>query len=692
MVGLGAWFAGVSMRRLPRLLRILVSGALVASSASTGTLAAVTWASAAQPGDRALTPCTPTTGFDLCRRITFSGGDQTFTVPAGVTSLDVRLWGAGGGGHAGTASDAWNSAGGGGYTTGRVAVTPGQLLTVTVGRGGVAKSTAATYGGGGTSLFGASGGGMSALWSGSAGTAANALLIAGGGGGAPAASRQAGGSGGGGGACGPGTVPDTDSGGGGGSGYIGGAGVSNGATTAGGAGTQSGPGASAGKTDPLYTAKIGDGGASTASGGNGEAVIQWVGDRILVSKTAGAGPSGVNAGSALTYQVTAVNADTVAATVNLSDDLSGVLGNATYNNDASAALWTGTTSNTGAAQPTYAASKVSWSGTLNPGQRVVLVYSVAVNRSAPVGTALTNQVSAAASNCRQGSADTACTTSTKIASPAATCDGIAYVVNGGSMYALNLATGVQTRIGATSASSIGYSRLTGTVWGVKSGTAGTLYEYNPTTNRETSVPVKTNPVTGASNGAGEAGTVSLDGRLYYDLSNFGKDVTVIDIDRSSPLFATVVSKFSLNDWLAWGDDADFHPVDGYLCGTYDTDIRRIDITRGGRTIEKVSTGTVLRSGSVLFDSVGDLYTIAGSDLYEVDLSASRPDRPIPGAEIPAQRKVTPSAVATDAAGCLKAQNYGDAPDTYKTLAASGGPVHDTVAGLRWVRRSRGCSR
>ena len=43
-------------------------------------------------------PCTPSAGFDACVRITHEGANQTFTVPDGVDELDVKLWGAGGGG------------------------------------------------------------------------------------------------------------------------------------------------------------------------------------------------------------------------------------------------------------------------------------------------------------------------------------------------------------------------------------------------------------------------------------------------------------------------------------------------------------------------------------------------------------------------------------------------------------------
>jgi len=64
----------------------------------------------------------------------FTGSDQSWTVPSGVSSVVFHLIGAGGGGVplAGTYGDG----GGGGYARGSYAVTAGQVLTVIVGGGG----------------------------------------------------------------------------------------------------------------------------------------------------------------------------------------------------------------------------------------------------------------------------------------------------------------------------------------------------------------------------------------------------------------------------------------------------------------------------------------------------------------------------------------------------------------------------
>lgn len=59
-----------------------------------------------------------------------SGATSTFTVPAGVTSLLVKIWGGGGG--SGSTGYATAAGGGGGYISGYVDVTPGQQFTVNV--------------------------------------------------------------------------------------------------------------------------------------------------------------------------------------------------------------------------------------------------------------------------------------------------------------------------------------------------------------------------------------------------------------------------------------------------------------------------------------------------------------------------------------------------------------------------------
>lgn len=113
-----------------------------------------------------------------------TGGDQTFTVPTGVTHIYVKMWGAGGGnGRAG----GWSygaDAGGGGHSRGLIPVTAGENLTIKVGVGGRTVVYGTAYGGGAGAVntsdtsYGGQGGGGSYIFRGG-----TPLLIAGGGGG-----------------------------------------------------------------------------------------------------------------------------------------------------------------------------------------------------------------------------------------------------------------------------------------------------------------------------------------------------------------------------------------------------------------------------------------------------------------------------------------------------------------------------
>lgn len=89
-------------------------------------------------------------GFGNVQYFTSSG---TFTVPNGVTRVQLQLWGGGGGG-GGALNGAAAGGGGGGYTEGIFTVTPGQAIVATIGAGGAAGNGTPTAGGtGGSSVF-----------------------------------------------------------------------------------------------------------------------------------------------------------------------------------------------------------------------------------------------------------------------------------------------------------------------------------------------------------------------------------------------------------------------------------------------------------------------------------------------------------------------------------------------------------
>ena len=77
----------------------------------------------------------------------YTGAVETWTVPAGVTSINVVANGAQGGATVGVAGGGGVAAGGGRVTT-TVAVTPGNVLNIFVGQSG-SSSTGGYNGGGG---------------------------------------------------------------------------------------------------------------------------------------------------------------------------------------------------------------------------------------------------------------------------------------------------------------------------------------------------------------------------------------------------------------------------------------------------------------------------------------------------------------------------------------------------------------
>jgi uncharacterized repeat protein (TIGR01451 family) len=122
-------------------------------------------------------------------------------------------------------------------------------------------------------------------------------------------------------------------------------------------------------------------------------------------------------GKVVSYSITVTNTGQVAfgATdvASFSDDLTNVLKNASYNEDA----------NHGA---TYAAPKLSWSGLLPVGATTTVTYSVTLNQGAPTGTVLHNVVTTPSdpagtvSNCLSPSSDPSCVADVTIAAVSVT--------------------------------------------------------------------------------------------------------------------------------------------------------------------------------------------------------------------------------------------------------------------------------
>lgn len=282
----------------------------------TGTVAltSLPQAASATPVD-----CTPEATYTTCKQFNYTGSDQTFTVPSGVTQLKVEAWAGGGGGsdYVGAATE-WNVSGAaGGYATAVVNVSSTASLVIVVGGGGqIARSASPSsvtpvYGGGGIAgapdSRSASGGGMSAVYT----TSSAPQLIAGGGGGGTggidtntAATASASGGGGGGGLNGH-DAPDSSWGGGGGTLTSGGAAASdpgscasvqtNGIHEAGGSVQNGGTGGAPTASPPTWAGAGGGGGYFGGGGGR----CYDNGNLSVWPQGSGGGGSGFLGGSAV---------------------------------------------------------------------------------------------------------------------------------------------------------------------------------------------------------------------------------------------------------------------------------------------------------------------------------------------------------------------------------------------------------
>lgn len=152
----------------------------------------------------------------------------------------------------------------------------------------------------------------------------------------------------------------------------------------------------------------GIGGSCEPGSTNPECSVSLPGPRLALAKTQST--DSVLAGDTVTYTVTVTNvgdADyTTASPAAFTDDLSAVLDDATYNDDA----------NNGA---TVTGAVLSWTGPLAAGATTTITYSVTVDAPLRGDRVLTNVVSTPptiASNCVIGSTDADCTTTARVAS------------------------------------------------------------------------------------------------------------------------------------------------------------------------------------------------------------------------------------------------------------------------------------
>ncbi|HEY3670644.1 MAG TPA: putative Ig domain-containing protein [Acidimicrobiia bacterium] len=168
-----------------------------------------------------------------------------------------------------------------------------------------------------------------------------------------------------------------------------------------GTGTLSGTPTTVGSSS--FTVSVIDANGLTAS----KSVTLVIGAGPLVITKSASGSSSV-AGGTVAYTITVTNTGPTTWTgATLTDPLTGVLDDATYNANATASG--GTVS--------YAAPAVTWSGNIAAGASVTIGYSVTVNNPDVGNKVLTDTVSSTTlgTNCAAGSGDARCSTTVNIA-------------------------------------------------------------------------------------------------------------------------------------------------------------------------------------------------------------------------------------------------------------------------------------
>lgn len=204
----------------------------------------------------------------------YTGAEQLWVVPAGITSVTLECWGAQGG-VAGTTNP--NQVGGkGGYAKGDLAVTPGETLRIYVGKTGSAFARISVFGGGGKGGYGPTaaddgggGGGASDVRQGGS-ALGDRKIVAGGGGGAGQGGSDGGVGGAGGGTS--GTAGHTPNAGAGGTASAGGAAGSGGSAGGSGVGGNGGGNSDSRPNNPSGGGGAGGGYFGGGGGGGGDGI------------------------------------------------------------------------------------------------------------------------------------------------------------------------------------------------------------------------------------------------------------------------------------------------------------------------------------------------------------------------------------------------------------------------------------
>jgi hypothetical protein len=277
----------------------------------------------------------PPTTYNGKQVFSYAGGNQTFSVPSYVTSIFVKMWGAGGG------SGYEGSGGSGAYASGYMTVTASSTLTVVVGGGGITGQSSGSAGGfGGGAASGASsngteynggGGGRSSVQI----TSGQDYATAGGGGGGGCLFYNTYSSGGGGGATTGTQGYDANTG------AAGTGGGKGGTTAAGGAGGSANTvGTAASST--LYTYTGGAGGSNSYGGGGGGGGYYGGGGGSGCTGSSGANShnGGGGGGSSFTTNLTSVT-NTAGTTVAGNDNQASAPNNTDVDYNSSSSIGVG---------------------------------------------------------------------------------------------------------------------------------------------------------------------------------------------------------------------------------------------------------------------------------------------------------------------------------------------------------------
>ncbi len=310
---------------------------------------------------------------------------QSFTVPAGVTSITIKAWGGGGrgGSRSAGANSGYGGGGGGAYASSVLTVTPGTTYNLSVGSGSTSNSTP-----GEDTWFNTT----SVLLAKGGGTVANNVTTGASGGLASASigtTKFSGGNGG-------NAVSTTSSGGGGGSAGSTGAGGNAGNATAGIAGA--GAAGSTGAAGAAGRTTNGNGTAGNIPGSGGGGALRTTG-----SPTGGNGGNGqmIITWNCPTYALTSTSAPATACqsssiTVNLSGNVTGLpVGTYTVNysfSGANTATTTATMTVTTAGTGSFTTTTLT-----NGGATTVKINSLSSGGSTPCTSTITANNSASVS-------------------------------------------------------------------------------------------------------------------------------------------------------------------------------------------------------------------------------------------------------------------------------------------------------